>query len=127
MADIDYNKLEKAFENALRNRGITGGGSSGGGFTPSKTESGSQTLTTADLKAAMEKVKDNASSFVDTISESTNTWRGLSKTGSNFSNDIIGMTAAAHESRLSLGEFADVVAQNGKNLAGLGGSVTRGT
>jgi len=120
MADIDYDKLQTAMERAFRSRGGSGGGSGGGGAPI-------PTLDTSKLKEAVDKAGDGVGKFVEGAKDSTETFRGLSKAGSNFSNDIIGMNVAAAQSRLSLGEFADVVAQNGKNLAGLGGSVTRGS
>ena len=110
--------MQEAFERALRSSGRgpvttggTGGSGSGAGFDTSKIKDG---------------MKDGADSFLNAAKSSADTWQGLSKHGANFSNDLIGMNVSAAQSRLSLNDFANVIAQNGKNMAGLGGSVTRG-
>jgi hypothetical protein len=62
----------------------------------------------------------------DTFKDGMGTWQELSKSGANFNNDVVGMSAAAAGSRLSLAEFADVIKNNAGNFAGLGGSVSKG-
>jgi hypothetical protein len=115
----DVDLMQQAFERALRSSGrgpITTGGTggaqqSGGGFDTSKIKEG---------------MKDGADIFINAAKDSGATWQALSKHGANFSNDIIGMNVSAAQSRLSLNDFANVIANNGKQMAGLGGSVTRG-
>lgn len=53
-------------------------------------------------------------------------FQDLSKSGANFSGDLIGMTAAAYNSRLNLKEFGQIIKDNSSNLTGLGGNVSRG-
>jgi hypothetical protein len=121
MADIDYDKLGDAVARALRRNSGAFGGSSGG-----NTGSSSSGFDSSKLKEAGQNIGESATSFVNAAKESASTWQGLSKYGANFSNDLIGMNVAAAGSRLSLNDFANVIAQNGKQMAGLGGSVTRG-
>ena len=121
MADIDYDKLGDAIARALRRNSGAFGGSSGG-----NTGSSSSGFDSSKLKEAGQNIVESATSFVDAAKESASTWQGLSKYGANFSNDLIGMNVAAAGSRLSLNDFANIIAQNGKQMAGLGGSVTRG-
>lgn len=59
--------------------------------------------------------------------DTTESWRKVSQTGASFSNDVVKMQIAAAQSQLELNEFSEIITANGKNLAGLGGSVTRGT
>ena len=123
MADIDYDKLGDAVARALKRGGGSGGFSAGG----NNTGSGSGGV---NLEKFGDSVKENlrtgVDGFVDAAKTSVSTFQGLSKSGANFSNDIIGMNVAAAQSRMSLNDFANVIANNGKNMAGLGGSVTRG-
>ena len=79
-----------------------------------------------DFKKALTVSKDALTDFGKTASNSLNVWRDLSKTGAAFSNDIIGMSTAAAQSRMSLDEFSKVIRDNGKYMTGLGGSVGRG-
>jgi hypothetical protein len=72
-----------------------------------------------ETKKAYDKVSPSLEKGLDT-------WRDLSKAGAGFSNDIVGMTAAAAGTRMPLGEFAGVIKENAENLSGFGGNVTRG-
>ena len=60
------------------------------------------------------------------VQDGLGTWRKLSDSGASFSNDIIGMQAAAAGSRLTLDEFADVMKKNSGNFNGLGGNAAKG-
>ena len=60
------------------------------------------------------------------VQDGLGTWRKLSDSGASFSNDIIGMQAAAVGSRLTLDEFADVMKKNSGNFNGLGGNAAKG-
>jgi hypothetical protein len=123
MADIDYDKLGDAVARALKRSGGGGGFSAGG----SNTGGGSGSVNLEKFgDSVKENLKTGVDGFVDAAKTSVSTFQGLSKSGANFSNDIIGMNVAAAQSRLSLNDFANVIANNGKNMAGLGGSVTRG-
>ena len=123
MADIDYDKLGDAVARALKRSGGGGGFSAGG----NNTGGGSGSVNLEKFgDSVKENLKTGVDGFVDAAKTSVSTFQGLSKSGANFSNDIIGMNVAAAQSRLSLNDFANVIANNGKNMAGLGGSVTRG-
>jgi hypothetical protein len=114
--------MEEAFTKALSRSGrgpIIGGG----GGAPTVSGSSDKGF---DLSGVKEKLKDGASDFLEAAGKSADTWQALSKHGANFSNDLIGMNVAAAGSRLSMNDFANVIANNGKQMAGLGGSVTRG-
>lgn len=77
-----------------------------------------------------ETIKSGIGTGFSTLKEQVTTnievWRTLSKVGANFSNDVIRMSTAAAEARVSLSEFAGIIDRNAKSFAGLGGSVTRG-
>ena len=124
MADIDYSKMQEAFTQALKRHG--GGGGGGGNFTGGGGSSTPESVNLKNLKAAAEVTEEGLLKVRDSALESVGTFQTLSKSGANFSNDIIGMNVAAAQSRMSLNDFANVIANNGKNMAGLGGSVTRG-
>ena len=66
----------------------------------------------SDLKAA---TQENIGAF-----------QNLSKSGANFSNDLVGMRAAQAGSRVSLGEFTDTIQKNNTAFVGLGGNVSKG-
>ena len=117
----DQLMMQQAFENALRSSGRGPVTTGGGGAPPSG--GGNQGFDTSKVK---EGLKDGADSFLHAAKSSADTFQGISKHGANFSNDLIGMNVAAAGSRLSLNDFANVIANNGKQMAGLGGSVTRG-
>lgn len=93
-------------------------------------KSGGDKLDTGDLKAKFEKLQYEAGKAADTIKDfsvdSYRSFQNLSKSGANFSGDLIGMTAAAYNSRLNLADFSQVIKENSQNLTGLGGNVTRG-
>jgi hypothetical protein len=79
-----------------------------------------------DFKKALTVSKDAFKTLTDEAKNSLSTWRDLSKAGAGFSNDVIGMSTAAAQSRMSLEEFSQVIKENGKYMTGLGGSVGRG-
>jgi hypothetical protein len=79
-----------------------------------------------DFKKALTVSKDAFNKLTDEAKNSLSTWRDLSKAGAGFSNDVIGMSTAAAQSRMSLEEFSQVIKENGKYMTGLGGSVGRG-
>jgi len=84
---------------------------------------------TSSSSGSLSGVTDLSSAFKSIaagIQNNLEVWRELSKSGLNFSNDLLGMSVAAAGARISLTELADVVHANAKNFAGLGGSVTRG-
>jgi hypothetical protein len=115
--DIDYDKLAEAQVRAYKRAGVQSPGQSsspdGSAFKKSLEELGSAS-------------KDTAKDLLQAGSTGLDTWRQLSKGGTNFSNSLDQMGVAALQSRMNLRDFADVIQTNGKNLAGLGGSVTRG-
>jgi hypothetical protein len=127
MSNLTKKDLEDAMYSALRRSGAGGGGFSG---TGSGTASGgtAEAKTWGDsLKKAADLGLQGGKALYEATKSSVDSFQKVSNAGSNFSNDIIGMSVSAAESRLSLTEFSDVVKNNGKDLAGLGGSVTRGT
>jgi hypothetical protein len=121
MADIDYDKLGTAVAKAIAARGSSGGG----GFSAQPAKPVDFSLN--PLKNTAEAAKAALSELKDAAKNSLGTFRELARTGSTFSNDLLGMGMAAANSRMSLEEFSDVISKNGKNLAGLGGSVSSGS
>ena len=92
-----------------------------------KSSSPSALPDAASLKESLKTSSGALEDFKKSTLNSLDTWRALTKAGSNFSNDVIGMSVSAAQSRLSLEDFADVVKENGKYMSGLGGSVSRGS
>ena len=82
------------------------------------------------LKKSFSQLGDSARQTAGDIakfgSDTYRTFQGLSKSGASFSGDLVGMTAAAYNSRLGLADFSQVIKDNSQNLTGLGGNVTRG-
>jgi hypothetical protein len=116
---ISPNDLQKAIEAAFKNVGLVKSD-----LIPDKS---------VDLKTGLEgfksKFADLGSSLTnlkDSINQNFYVWRDLSKTGAAFSNDLVGMSLSATQTRMSLKDFSDVVRENGKYMTGLGGSVGRG-
>ena len=75
---------------------------------------------------AADAVKDAYNKVAPGIEKGLDTWRELSKVGAGFSNDVVGMTAAAFGARMPLQEFASIVGKNAEEMLGFGGTVTRG-
>jgi hypothetical protein len=128
LTNDDYDGIARAIKTALGGGGssFSGGGqpSSGGGISaPTSLDTSSSSKFNESLKKA---TSDGVDGFGKAVSNSTGTLGELSKRGQNFSNDLVGMNTAAAHSRVGLNDFAGVIADNSKGLAGLGGSVTRG-
>ena len=60
------------------------------------------------------------------LSNANVAFQDLSKSGLGFRGDLIGLSTAAANSRLTLGEFAAILKDSNEVLIGLGGSATRG-
>jgi hypothetical protein len=107
-----------------------GGGSSSGGDNkgPSAIGLATEALTAKfnPLSDATTAVKTAYGNLESVITPGLNTWRDLSKTGVNFGNDIVGMSAAASGTRMTLAEFGDVIKSNSGNFNGLGGNAAKG-
>ena len=130
LTNDDYDGIARAIKHAM---GGGGGSSFSGGGQPSSGGGGggsAPVLDTSNAKNFGDSLKKATSDGVDgfgkAVSNSTGTLGELSKRGQNFSNDLVGMNTAAANSRVGLNDFAGVIADNSKGLAGLGGSVTRG-
>ena len=61
----------------------------------------------------------------DTIVTNMGMWQDLSKSGMNFSGDLVGMTIAAKGMRLETNEMAEMLQKNSDGLVGFGGNLTR--
>jgi hypothetical protein len=75
---------------------------------------------------ASKKAQEGFDKLQKGVEENLGVFRDLSKSGASFSNDVVGMSVAAANTRMNLGEFADVIKNNAADMAGLGGNVTRG-
>ena len=133
--------------NAANNRapsGSAGGGSSGSGFGSALTKaSGAAAGFTGFIGDAGGSVNtfakamgggaigitafggaiDNTVGFIEGLN---NTFQNLSKVGAGFNGDLGALSAAAANTRMQVGEFADVVGNNAKGIAGLGAGVNKG-
>ena len=121
----DYTAIGNAIANALgKSNSFQGGGQQ---TTAAPSASALDTSSAEKFGQSLKKAtSDGVDGFGNAVKNSTGTLGELSKRGQNFSNDLVGMNTAAAHSRVGLNDFAGVVAENGKGLAGLGGSVTRG-
>ena len=123
----DYTAIGNAIAAAM---GKSNSNSFQGGGQQKPAAPSAAALDTSSAKAFGDSLKkataDGVDGFGSAVKNSTGTLGELSKRGQNFSNDLVGMNVAAANSRIGLNDFAGVVAENGKGLAGLGGSVTRG-
>jgi len=134
----DADKIGAAFAKHMKGSGNSAGGAtSTSGLTDSSGKLGSAFNVLGEkmnpLGASVsvaEKAFGAASGVVKdleaVIKPSVSTWRDLSKSGANFGNDVVSMSAAAAGARLDLGEFADVVKKNASGFTGLGGNVAAG-
>ena len=134
MAD-EVNLSDKSLDKlAERLAKVQGNSKAGGGSSRTPKDSGAIESATDKIAAtfsgplttAVNGVGVAYNTLKDTFKEGMGTWQELSKSGANFNNDVVGMSAAAAGSRLSLSEFADVIKNNAGNFAGLGGSVSKG-
>jgi uncharacterized protein YukE len=118
---------------------IRGGNSSGGGAaSPKGTGEFAESLDNIKTKfnplgtaldgmgAAVSGVKSAYANLEGVIKPGMQTWQKLSETGASFSNDIVGMSAAAAGTRMNLDEFATVIKNNAGNFNGLGGNAAKG-
>lgn len=64
--------------------------------------------------------------LVEYVSEGVDTFKELSKSGAAFNNDVVEMRVSAANTRLTLGEYAEVIKNNTTDFATLGGSVAKG-
>ena len=115
------------------------GGGGGGGSTPSSVtssftaETGKVTESLGPLGKAFSmtadaagKVKDGFAYVYQAVSENIETMKDLSKSGMNFSGDVVGMTASIKGMRISNEEFSDIMKKNSAGFTALGGNATRG-
>ena len=125
--DGDIKALGKEIASAI-GKGGGGGGGGGGGDKVSVPKESLSAFDSAMKSAgkAVDATKDAYNKVSPSLEKGLDTWRDLSKAGAGFSNDIVGMTAAAAGTRMPLSEFAGVIAKNAENLSGFGGNVTRG-
>lgn len=79
------------------------------------------------LSDAVNKFKNPVQALSKEVTDSIGTFNKLSSTGNAFNNDILGMKVAAANSRMSLDDLGAVVTKSGKDFAGLGGSVAKGS
>jgi hypothetical protein len=81
---------------------------------------------TNPLIAAFEKLPGYGKETAQSLLNAKDAFIDLSKAGAGFRGDLIGLSVAAANTRLTLGEFANLIKENRENFIGLGGSVTRG-
>lgn len=131
--DLSDDTLYKLAQQLKNIGGNSGGGNSGGGsgaFGEAMNKASKEFNPLADaLKlggSAVSGVSTAYGKLQSVIEPSLGTWRKLSDTGASFGNDIVGMSAAAAGSRLTLDEFADVIKKNSGNFNGLGGNAAKG-
>lgn len=101
----------------LNNGGGTGGfGGGGGGGLGASTK----------MSDIIKSVTPDFATLKQALNNNIDTWRSLTKVGASFSNDIVRMSAAAGEARVTLSEFATLINSNAKTFASLGANVNRG-
>lgn len=87
-----------------------------------------RTLTTGFgmLGSAGTKLYESFKEIYDATNANIGMLQGLSKSGMNFSGDVVGMTASVKGMRLSNQEFAEIMTKNAAGFTALGGNATRG-
>jgi hypothetical protein len=111
MAEIDYERLTKAFKDGQM-------GSIGAGNSAGAVGKGVDVSVNA-IKLPFEKLGE-------VVGNNTKVFETLSNTGNSFSNNIDLMKLSAANSRMTLDELSGVVQKSGKDFSGLGGSVAKG-
>ena len=111
MAEIDYEKLTKAFKDGQM--GSVGAGNSAGAVGKG-------------IDVSVNAIKLPFEKLGEVVGNNTKVFETLSNTGTNFSNNIDLMKLSAANSRMTLDELSGVVTKSGKDFAGLGGSVAKG-
>lgn len=137
-ADMDelLQKQAKTFANLVQ-KGSSGPGSSGDNFSTSTGRFSSSMTDAADalnpltkgfdmLGAMGSKVFSSFKEIYNATNENIGMMQTLSKSGMNFSGDVVGMTASMKGMRLSNEEFADVMTKNAAGFTAIGGNATRG-
>jgi len=126
VVDADIEDLARAIAKAIGRSG--GGGPAvdyskiGGPDLASKIEGS----ITNPLMAGLSKIPGAGNEVVASLKQSQSAFMDLSKVGAGFRGDLLGLSIAAANSRMTISEFADVIKRNSESLVGLGGSVTRG-
>ena len=132
LSDKTLDRLSERLAKAMGGSGGGGGGSKsssgekGGGGALNQTATFFSDAFSKPLTTAAGGVGVAYTTLRDKMQDGMSTWQDLSKTGVNFGNDIVGMTAAAKGARLDLGEFASVIKNNSTALIGLGGNASKG-
>lgn len=134
MADLltprDLLGIQRAFENALRtapNRNTTQQRSPSPAPTAPIIDTSSANSSLTAFGNTMSNASSSFTNLKNNLDDSLDNFQRMSEVGANFSNDIGVMTLSADMARTSMSEFSDVVINNNKNFAGLGGSVSRGS
>ncbi len=127
MSDDQYRRLEKLLRS---NQNMAGSAMPTIGVPPGLEALGKGSAEAAGKLGPLGKAAEVGKEAFDKLQKGVEaglgTFRDLSRTGASFSNDVIGMSIAATQSRMNLNEFADVIKSNNINFAGLGGNVVRG-
>lgn len=149
---LTVGELQTAIAGALRQAGV--GNNQQGNNSSSRSGSGDFRTTTRDFNRAVGGVTGFLNQAGGTVSgvaaglastipvfgrlsgvvgngigyleESNAVFQQLSKVGAGFNGDLGALRAAAADTRLPLGEFANLVGQNSELLAGLGAGVNQG-
>lgn len=138
-ADMDelLQKQAKTFAGLVQKGSGPGPGSSGDNFSTSTGRFSSSVTDAADalnpltkgfdmLGAMGSKVFSSFKEIYNATNENIGMMQTLSKSGMNFSGDVVGMTASMKGMRLSNEEFADVMTKNAAGFTAIGGNATRG-
>ena len=78
------------------------------------------------VELAFKAIPGVGNAMYTSLSNANIVFQDLSKAGGGFRGDLIGLSTAAANSRLSLTEFASVLKENNEVFIGLGGTATRG-
>jgi len=111
MAEIDYERLTKAFKDGQI--GSIGAGNSAG-------------VVGKGIDVSVNAIKLPFEKLGEVVGNNTKIFETLSNTGNSFSNNIDLMKLSAANSRMTLEELSSVVQKSGKDFSGLGGSVAKG-
>ncbi len=116
----------------------SGGGGGGGSIPTGSTGAFQDELNKANaalnplgkgfslLGDAGTKLYEGFKNIYDATSENISMMQDLSKSGMNFSGDVVGMTASIKGMRVSNEEFSDIMKKNAGAFGSLAGNATRG-
>lgn len=123
----DLRGIQSAFEEAITRRGsaLRGAPVAAGAPVSPSINTGPANSSLGAFTRAINTGTDLMRDANRVFDQNTEVYKRFTNTGNNFNNDLIAMRLSATQARMETDEFSDFLANNNKNIAGLGSSVTR--